>query len=262
MFSKLFKTNSENETEEVDLDENKIPNHIAIIMDGNGRWAQKRHLPRVAGHKQGMENVKEITKAASNLGVKVLTLYAFSTENWKRPKSEVSFLMDLPSKFFDTFVPELIENNVRVNVMGYTDQLPEKTQKAVFDAIEQTKDCTGKILNFALNYGGRAEIVTGVRKIAEKVQNNELAADEIDEETIRKSLMTASVYPYDDPELLIRTSGEERISNFLLWQLAYSEMVFTDTFWPDYSPADLAEDISKFQQRNRRFGGLNEEDKK
>ena len=262
MFSKLFKTNSENETEEVDLDENKIPNHIAIIMDGNGRWAQKRHLPRVAGHKQGMENVKEITKAASNLGVKVLTLYAFSTENWKRPESEVSFLMDLPSKFFDTFVPELNENNVKVNVMGYTDQLPEKTQKAVFDAIEQTKDCTGMILNFALNYGGRAEIVTGVKKIAEKVQNNELAADEIDEETIRKSLMTASVFPYDDPELLIRTSGEERISNFLLWQLAYSEMVFTDVFWPDYSPADLAEDISKFQQRDRRFGGLNEEDKK
>lgn len=262
MFSKLFKTNSENETEEVALDENKIPNHIAIIMDGNGRWAQKRRLPRVAGHKQGMENVKEITKAASNLGVKVLTLYAFSTENWRRPKSEVSFLMDLPSKFFDTFVPELIENNVKVNVMGYTDQLPEKTQKAVFDAIEQTKNCTGMILNFALNYGGRAEIVTGVKKIAEKVQNNELAADEIDEETIRKSLMTSSVYPYDDPDLLIRTSGEERISNFLLWQLAYSEMIFTDTFWPDYSPADLAEDISKFQQRNRRFGGLNEGDKK
>ena len=139
MFSKLFKTNSENETEEVDLDENKIPNHIAIIMDGNGRWAQKRHLPRVAGHKQGMENVKEITKAASNLGVKVLTLYAFSTENWKRPESEVSFLMDLPSKFFDTFVPELIENNVKVNVMGYTDQLPEKTQKAVFDALSKQK---------------------------------------------------------------------------------------------------------------------------
>ena len=156
----------------------------------------------------------------------------------------------------------MIENNVKVNVMGYTDQLPEKTQKAVFDAIEQTKNCTGMILNFALNYGGRAEIVTGVKKIAEKVQNNELAADEIDEETIRKSLMTASVYPYDDPDLLIRTSGEERISNFLLWQLAYSEMVFTDTFWPDYSPADLAEDISKFQQRNRRFGGLNEGDKK
>ena len=253
MFSKLFKTNSENETEEVALDENKIPDYIAIIMDGNGRGAQKRRLPGGAGHKQGMENVKEITKAASNLGVKVLTLYAFSTENWRRPKSEVSFLMDLPSKFFDTFVPELIENNVKVNVMGYTDQLPEKTQKAVFDAIEQTKNCTGMILNFALNYGGRAEIVTGVKKIA---------ADEIDEETIRKSLMTSSVYPYDDPDLLIRTSGEERISNFLLWQLAYSEMVFTDTFWPDYSPADLAEDISKFQQRNRRFGGLNEEDKK
>ena len=248
--------------DEPQLDMSRIPAHVAIIMDGNGRWAQARHLPRVAGHKQGMQTVKKVTIAASDLGVKVLSLYAFSTENWKRPESEVSYLMDLPIRFFNTFVPDLVKHNVKVTVMGDITKLPEKTQKAVFDAIEQTKNCTGMILNFALNYGGRAEIVTGVKKIAEKVQNNELAADEIDEETIRKSLMTASVYPYDDPDLLIRTSGEERISNFLLWQLAYSEMVFTDTFWPDYSPADLAEDISKFQQRNRRFGGLNEEDKK
>ncbi len=262
MFSKLFKTNSGSGAEEVSLDENRIPTHIAIIMDGNGRWAKKRHMPRVAGHRQGMETVKEITKAASGLGVKVLTLYAFSTENWKRPESEVSFLMDLPSRFFDTFVPELIENNVRVNVMGYVDRLPEKTQKAVRDAIEQTKDCTGMVLNFALNYGGRAEIVTGVREIARKVRDGELSVDDISEETVSASLMTVAVSPYDDPELLIRTSGEERISNFLLWQLAYSEMVFTDVLWPDYSPADLAEDISKFQQRDRRFGGLDEEDNK
>ena len=146
-----------NKKENIDEKRNKlkrelIPNHIAIIMDGNGRWAKKRHLPRIAGHKQGMETVKNITKVASNLGVKVLTLYAFSTENWKRPDKEVDFLMDLPVKFFNTFVPELIENNVRVNVMGYIDMLPKKTQKAVYDAIEQTSNCTGMILNFALNY--------------------------------------------------------------------------------------------------------------
>ena len=171
-------------------------------MDGNGRWAQRRGLPRVAGHKRGMEVVKDITKAASDLGVKVLTLYAFSTENWKRPESEVSFLMDLPVKFFDTFVPELIENNVRVNVMGYTEYLHrKKTQKAVNDAIEQTKNNTGMVLNFALNYGSRAEIITGVKEIATEVQNGDLAVDEINEEVLSKSLMTEEVAPYNDPRL-------------------------------------------------------------
>ena len=204
----------------------------------------------------GMEVVKDITKAASDLGVKVLTLYAFSTENWKRPESEVSFLMDLPVKFFDTFVPELIENNVRVNVMGYTEYLPSKTQKAVNDAIEQTKENTGMVLNFALNYGSRAEIITGVKKIATEVQNGDLAVDDINEEVLSKSLMTEEVAPYNDPDLLIRTSGEERISNFLLWQIAYSELVFTDKLWPEYQPDDLVHDIYEFQQRDRRFGGV------
>ena len=203
-----------------------------------------------------MEVVKDITKAASDLGVKVLTLYAFSTENWKRPESEVSFLMDLPVKFFDTFVPELIENNVRVNVMGYTEYLPSKTQKAVNDAIEQTKENTGMVLNFALNYGSRAEIITGVKKIATEVQNGDLAVDDINEEVLSKSLMTEEVAPYNDPDLLIRTSGEERISNFLLWQIAYSELVFTDKLWPEYQPDDLVHDIYEFQQRDRRFGGV------
>ena len=203
-----------------------------------------------------MEVVKDITKAASDLGVKVLTLYAFSTENWKRPESEVSFLMDLPVKFFDTFVPELIENNVRVNVMGYTEYLPQKTQKAVNDAIKQTKNNTGMVLNFALNYGSRAEIITGVKKIATEVQNGDLAVDEINEDVISKSLMTEEVAPYNDPDLLIRTSGEERISNFLLWQIAYSELVFTDKLWPEYQPDDLVHDIYEFQQRDRRFGGV------
>lgn len=258
MFKFLIK-DSDAVEREIDLDENKIPNHIAIIMDGNGRWAQKRHLPRVAGHKQGMENVKQITKVASKLGVKALTLYAFSTENWKRPENEVSFLMDLPIKFFDKFVPELIENNVRVNVMGYINALPEKTRKAVNDAISQTADCTGMILNFALNYGGRAEIVTAVSKISESVKNGIIDVDDIDESLISEAMMTQSLKPYNDPELVIRTSGEERISNFLLWQIAYSEFIFTDTLWPDYSEENLLNDISVFQNRNRRFGGLKEE---
>lgn len=254
MFFDLFKTKRHVDRDH--LDETKIPAHIAIIMDGNGRWAKKRGLPRVAGHKQGMETVKEITKTASDLGVKVLTLYAFSTENWKRPTDEVGFLMDLPVKFFNTFVPELIEKNVRVNVMGYLDALPEATKKAVFDAIEQTKENTGMILNFALNYGSRAEITSAVKKVVHAVQNNELTEAEITEEVIAKEMMTAPLSPYNDPELLIRTSGEERISNFLLWQIAYSELVFTDTLWPDFSDKDLKESILRFQQRDRRFGGL------
>ncbi|KRM18806.1 di-trans,poly-cis-decaprenylcistransferase [Ligilactobacillus hayakitensis DSM 18933 = JCM 14209] len=257
---KFFIKNSEAGQREINLDENKIPKHIAIIMDGNGRWAQKRHLPRVAGHKQGMENVKQITKAASKMGVKVLTLYAFSTENWKRPEKEVSFLMDLPIKFFDKFVPELIENNIRINVMGYIDQLPEKTREAVNDAVSQTANCTGMVLNFALNYGGRAEIVTAVSKIAESVKNGIIDVEDINEKIINEAMMTQTLTPYNDPELVIRTSGEERISNFLLWQIAYSELVFTDTLWPDYSEENLVNDIFAFQSRNRRFGGLKEEE--
>ena len=260
MFANLFNKDNKSTKEDLILDPNRIPTHIAIIMDGNGRWAKKRGLPRVAGHKQGMETVKTITKVASDLGVKVLTLYAFSTENWKRPNDEVGFLMDLPVKFFNTFVPELIENNVRVNVMGYAERLPEKTKKAVDDAIEQTKNNTGMILNFALNYGSRAELTTAVQAIASEIEAGNLTSNEITEDTISQALMTNSVKPYNDPELLIRTSGEERISNFLLWQIAYSELVFTDVLWPDFSAADLKENISIFQQRDRRFGGLNKKD--
>ncbi|WP_404387353.1 isoprenyl transferase [Ligilactobacillus animalis] len=256
MFSNLFKNKQAAQNK---LDQKRIPAHVAIIMDGNGRWAKKRGLPRVAGHKQGMETVKTITKAASDLGVKVLTLYAFSTENWKRPQAEVGFLMDLPVKFFNTFVPDLIANNVRVNVMGYTDELPDSTKKAVFDAIEQTKDNTGMVLNFALNYGGRAEITTAVQAVATQVKQGKLEPSQIDEKVFSEALMTAKL-PYADPELLIRTSGEERISNFLLWQIAYSELVFTDVLWPDFSAEDLELSIYKFQQRDRRFGGLNKKE--
>lgn len=260
MFKKKIETQINPEMMD-NLDPNRIPHHIAIIMDGNGRWAQKRRLPRVAGHKQGMETVKKITKVASDLGVKVLTLYAFSTENWKRPDQEVNFLMDLPIKFFDKFVPELIENNVRVNVIGYIEQLPEKTQKAVLDAIDKTAANDGMVLNFALNYGSRAEMVTAMQKMATAVQNNELAVAAINEETVAEYLMTNSLAPYQDPELLIRTSGEERISNFLLWQIAYSELLFTDVYWPDYNGVELVRNIIAFQNRDRRFGGLKKENK-
>ncbi len=236
------------------LDPDRIPRHVAIIMDGNGRWAQKRHLPRIAGHKQGMENVRTITRAASDLGVKVLTLYAFSTENWGRPQKEVSYLMSLPVTFFNKFVPELIEQNVRVMVMGNVDQLPESTRTATLNAVKDTADNTGMVLNFALNYGGRDELVQATRDIATAATAGELDPSAIDMDTISGQLMTAPLGELADPDLLIRTSGEERISNFLLWQLAYSEMVFTDQLWPDFAPADLESAIRDFQSRDRRFG--------
>ena len=218
----------------VKLDPARIPAHIAIIMDGNGRWAKRRLLPRVAGHKQGMQNVKTITKAASRLGVKVLTLYAFSTENWKRPGSEVNYLMRLPVDFFNDFMPDLIKENVKVEVMGELTDLPEPTRKASEKAMADTANNTGMILNFALNYGGRDELVHAARKLASAVRDGDLA----------------------DPDLLIRTSGELRISNFLLWQIAYSELVFVDDYWPDFSPAALEAAIATYQARDRRFGGL------
>ncbi|WP_207695152.1 isoprenyl transferase [Enterococcus sp. DIV0212c] len=236
-----------------------IPKHVAVIMDGNGRWAQNRRLPRIAGHKEGMNTVKKITKHASKLGIKVLTLYAFSTENWKRPTDEVSFLMQLPVDFFDTFVPELIKENVKVHVMGYKEFLPAHTQDAVERAIEQTKDNTGMVLNFALNYGSRAEIITAVKEIAEQSVNGQLTPQDITEETIATHLMTGFLADdLRDPELLIRTSGEERISNFLLWQIAYSELFFTDALWPDFNDELLENAVASFQNRNRRFGGLKE----
>ncbi len=238
------------------LDPTRVPAHVAIIMDGNGRWAKKRFLPRIAGHKQGMEVVKTITKAASHLGVKVLTLYAFSTENWKRPEGEVNYLMKLPVDFFSTFVPELIAENVRVRVMGEVDALPAHTRKAVADAVADTAQNTGLILNFALNYGGRDELVRATQQIASQVQAGELTPEQIDAQTIDMHLMTAGLGTLADPDLLIRTSGEERISNFLLWQLAYSELVFTDTLWPDFKPETLEAAIVSYQQRDRRFGGL------
>lgn len=252
----MFSQHKTTEATQFQLNMEKVPHHIAIIMDGNGRWAQTRHLPRVAGHQQGMETVKKVTIAASDLGVKVLSLYAFSTENWKRPAQEVNFLMDLPIRFFNKFVPDLVSHNVKVSVMGDVSKLPVKTQKAVQDAIDDTADCTGMVLNFALNYGGRDEIKRATQKIAEEVSAGKITPDQITEDMLSQHMMSANLAPYNDPELLIRTSGEQRLSNFMLWQVAYSEFVFMDEHWPDFDGESLKKAISIFQHRHRRFGGL------
>ena len=225
--------------------------HIAIIMDGNGRWAKKRGLPRTAGHKAGVEKVREIAIYANSLGIKCLTLYAFSTENWKRPREEVNYIFSLPKIFFASYLKELMENNIKVQMIGSLDRVNEEAKKVFLDAIETTRHNTGMILNFALNYGGRDEIVRACRNYAEDVKNG--ALNELDEEGFSKYLMTKDLPEVD---LMIRTSREYRISNFLLWQLAYAEMIFTDKLWPDFSKEDLDECIRAFNERDRRYGGV------
>ncbi|MGV3028430.1 isoprenyl transferase [Streptococcus hyovaginalis] len=235
----------------------KIPNHIGIIMDGNGRWAKKRLQPRIMGHKAGMDALQKVTIAASDLGVKVLTVYAFSTENWSRPDNEVNFIMNLPVEFFDKYVPELDKNKVRIQMIGDQSRLPQETQKALEKALEQTKHNSGLILNFALNYGGRAELVDTMRELAQDVLDARLNPGDITEDLISGHLMTSHLpYLYRDPDLVIRTSGELRLSNFLPWQSAYSELYFTDTLWPDFDQQALKEAISDYNRRHRRFGGL------
>ncbi|MFC4320150.1 isoprenyl transferase [Litchfieldia salsa] len=232
--------------------EGPIPEHIAIIMDGNGRWAKKRALPRSAGHHEGMKVVKKVTKLASNLGVGILTVYAFSTENWKRPKDEVNYLMRLPEEFLSTFLPELIEENIQVRIMGDKTQLPSHTLNAVEKAVEETKGNTGMILNFALNYGSRSEILSAIEEMMIDYKNNEIDSN-VSEELFSTYLMSSGL---KDPDLLIRTSGEMRLSNFMLWQLAYTEFWFSDVLWPDFSEAHLIEAITAYQKRGRRFGGI------
>lgn len=235
------------------IDPDQIPHHVAIIMDGNGRWAKRRGLPRVAGHHEGMNVVKKITREASRLGVKVLTLYAFSTENWKRPKDEVDFLMKLPEQFLSTFLPELNEENVKVQLMGDQASLPEHTLKAVNHAKEVTAKNDGMILNFALNYGSRYEMIGAMKNLASDVQNGQLNVEDIDEKIFSNYLFSPHL---QDPDLLIRTSGELRLSNFMLWQLAYTELWFTNIYWPDFKEETLREAVSDFQKRVRRYGGV------
>lgn len=233
--------------------EGQIPAHVAIIMDGNGRWAKQRNLPRIAGHHEGMKTVRKITRIANDLGIEVLTLYAFSTENWKRPKFEIDFLMKLPGEFLSTYLPELVEKNVKVEMIGNVDMLPEHTKKAIQKAIEATKDNNGMTLNFAMNYGSRLELVEAMKKISTLIEEGMIHTSDIDESLISSHLMTAHL---PEPDLLIRTSGEVRLSNFMLWQLAYAEFSFTSVLWPDFDELCMITAIEEFQLRNRRFGSV------
>lgn len=253
--NKTISVNMEERIEKAQQEE--VPEHIAIIMDGNGRWAKKRSLPRIAGHHEGMQTVRKITRFANKMGVKTLTLYAFSTENWKRPKVEVEFLMRLPEEFLGTYLPELIEQNVQVKMMGNLESLPEHTKRAVIKAMEQTSMNNGLILNFALNYGSRDEIVQAVRQIVDDIKDGSMQPENVNEDLISSYLMTKNL---KDPDLLIRTSGEVRLSNFMLWQLAYTEFWFTETLWPDFNEECLMDAIESFQKRQRRYGGLKGEE--
>ena len=233
------------------LDKDKLPRHIAIIMDGNGRWAKKRILNRVSGHKKGIEAVKDAVKTCRELGIKVLTLYAFSMENWNRPKGEVTALMSLLKRYLFEELDEMLENNIRLNAIGALENLPNKVYKVLTDTIEKTKACKGMILNLALSYGGRDDIIHAVRKIISDCEAKKIKPENITEGLFSNYLFTAGI---PDPDLLIRTSGERRISNFLLWQMAYTEIYITDTLWPDFKKEDLIEAILDFQSRERRFG--------
>ena len=252
MSDKINNANEEN-TEKVDeiINVNNLPEHIAIIMDGNRRWAKKNNLNTAQGHKEGAENLKRISKFANKIGIKYLTVYAFSTENWKRSEEEVGAIMKL-LKFYILDFFKSYDENIKVNVIGRIGDLPKDLQKEIRSVEEKTKNNTGLVLNIAFNYGGRDEIVTAVKTITQKVLDGKLKIDDITENEISNSLYTAG---QPDPDLLIRTSGEERISNFLPWQISYSEFVFTDKYWPEYSNSDLLESIQIYQKRTRRFGG-------
>lgn len=235
------------------MNSKNVPNHIAIIMDGNGRWAKKRSLPRIAGHKEGVDAVVKAVRAAHQFNVKILTLYAFSTENWKRPQKEIEFLMKLPKEFLHIHLPELMERNVRIQTIGEFNALPAHTKEAVQYAIDKTKSNDGLLLNFALNYGSRYEIVQAMKHIVSDINEAKLTVDAIDETVFSKYLYTNGL---NDPDLLIRTSGEQRLSNFLLWQMAYTEFWFTDVLWPDFDERVFKQAIEEYQQRQRRYGGI------
>lgn len=241
--------NQTKETETYD----RVPEHVAIIMDGNGRWAQKRGLPRIMGHREGMKSIREVVRVANELGIKSLTLYAFSTENWTRPEEEVSFLMKLPAQFLESDLKELDAQNVKVEVAGEVSRLPHFTREAVEQAKLDTQHNTGLRLIFALNYGGRDELVQVMQKLGAQVQAGSLSPDAITPETIERELMTGSV---TDVDFVIRTSGEQRLSNFLLWQAAYAEFYFTDVLWPEFRRDAFLAAIEDYNQRTRRFGGV------
>ncbi len=227
-----------------------IPETVAIIMDGNGRWAKQRGLPRTAGHKKGADQVRTIALEANRLGIKKLILYAFSTENWKRPEDEVSYLCKLPGLFFSKFINELMEKNIRVTFAGELEKFPKETQEVIRKAIDRTRENTGLELCLAINYGARREILLAMQKYAQQVSTG------LRENDLREEEMKEYLFVPEDVDLLIRTSGEERISNFLLWQIAYAELIFTKKAWPEFNEADLDACLQEYDQRDRRFGGV------
>ena len=231
----------------------KLPAHIAIIMDGNGRWAKKRFLPRNFGHQEGMKRVVEIVTSANNLGIKYLSLYAFSTENWKRPEDEVNGLMKILVIYINNELEKLHKNNVKINIMGDITKLPDFAKSEVIKALEKTSNNTGMTLNIALNYGGRDEIIRGVKKLVKDVELGIIDMKNIDTDSFSEYLYTKS---QPDPDLLIRPSGELRLSNFMLYQIAYTEFYFSDILWPDFKERQLFEAVINYQERNRRFGGI------
>ena len=234
----------------------KLPNHVAIIMDGNGRWAKQKGLARVFGHRSGVKAVRKTVEAASEIGLKVLTLYAFSTENWSRPKKEIDALMTILIRSLNKELSTFQKNDIKLQTIGQTKNLPLKAQKKLQEVIDKTENNTSMILNLALSYGSREEIVNAIKNISKKIVNKELSVEEIDEKLINNHLYT---FTLPDVDFLIRTSGEKRLSNFLLWQMAYAELFFTDVLWPDFRKEDFFEAILNFQQRERRFGKISEQ---
>jgi undecaprenyl diphosphate synthase len=230
-----------------------LPKHVAIIMDGNGRWARKRHLPRIAGHRAGAHSIRELVRLAGELGIEALTLYAFSTENWKRPLQEIHLLMRLLKQYLKSEVKELLRNNVRLQTIGNRQDLPPEIQKELKKAVQATAHCTGLTLVLALSYSGRADITGAVKRIVGQVKKGQIKPESITEKIITNALSTSHLPEVD---LLIRTSGEMRISNFLLWELAYSEIYITQTLWPDFKTKDFIAALKDFQGRQRRFGGV------
>jgi undecaprenyl diphosphate synthase len=230
-----------------------LPRHVAIIMDGNGRWAKKRHLPRLAGHRQGVEAVRRVTRAGRAMGIEAMTLYAFSSENWRRPEEEVGDLMGLLRHFIKSDIDELVAENVRLRVIGDYRRFSGDLVDLIDKAVARTSDNTGPLLVIALNYGSQAELARAAQELARRVRDGEMTVEEIDSMAIEGLLETRDLPPLD---LLIRTSGEQRLSNFLLWQAAYAELLFVDTLWPDFDAETLNEAVAAFGQRQRRFGGL------
>lgn len=233
------------------LDNDKLPTHLAIIMDGNGRWAQKRLLNRVLGHRKGIDAVRRVVRLCRNIGIPYLTLYAFSNENWNRPSREVSALMKLLESYLLKELPEMMENSIKLTAIGRLDLLPPSAKKTLDRCMKETENNKGMVLNLALSYGGRTEIIDAVRKVADDLKAGRVKAEEITEESFSGYLYTADM---PDPDFLVRTSGEMRVSNFLLWQIAYAEIYVTDTLWPDFGEDDLINALLDFQKRERRFG--------